>query len=38
MTNWQPDLEGRSGPRYAAIADALAAEVALELRKPFWHA
>lgn len=28
MTNWQPSLEGRSGPRYAAIADALAADLA----------
>ena len=28
MTNWQPDLEGHSGPRYAAIADALAADLA----------
>ena len=34
MTNWQPDLEGRSGPRYAAIADALAAEVAAGRFKP----
>ena len=28
MTNWQPILEGHSGPRYAAIADALAADLA----------
>ncbi len=28
MTNWAPDLAGRSGPRYLAIADALAADVA----------
>jgi DNA-binding transcriptional MocR family regulator len=28
MTNWQPDLDGRSGPRYVAIADALAADLA----------
>jgi len=27
MTNWMPDLEGRPGPRYIAIADALAADV-----------
>ncbi len=28
MTNWTPDLASRSGPRYLAIADALAADVA----------
>jgi DNA-binding transcriptional MocR family regulator len=28
MTTWQPSLEGRSGPRYVAIADALAADMA----------
>src|SRR5262244_2336612 len=27
MTNWLPDLAPRSGPRYLAIADALAADV-----------
>jgi DNA-binding transcriptional MocR family regulator len=27
MTNWTPELESRSGPRYQAIADALAADV-----------
>ncbi len=34
MTNWQPNLDGRSGPRYVAIADALAAEVAAGRFKP----
>lgn len=28
MTNWTPELEGRAGPRYRAIADALADDVA----------
>ncbi len=28
MTTWQPSLEGRGGPRYVAIADALAADMA----------
>lgn len=28
MTTWQPSLEGRAGPRYVAIADALAADMA----------
>ncbi len=28
MTNWAPDLASRNGPRYLAIADALAADVA----------
>ncbi len=28
MTTWQPNLEGRTGPRYIAIADALAADLA----------
>jgi len=28
MTSWTPDLASRSGPRYMAIADALAADVA----------
>jgi len=27
MTNWTPDLSGRNGPRYRAIADALAEDV-----------
>ena len=27
MTNWLPSLEGLSGPRYLAIADALAADI-----------
>lgn len=27
MTNWSPDLSGRDGPRYRAIADALAEDV-----------
>src|SRR6516165_8263679 len=27
MTNWTPDLAGRDGPRYRAIADALAEDV-----------
>lgn len=27
MTNWSPQIEERSGPRYLAIADALAADV-----------
>src|SRR5215468_4326993 len=27
MTNWNPDLSGRGGPRYRAIADALAEDV-----------
>jgi len=28
MTNWQPDLASHTGPRYMAIADALAADIA----------
>ncbi len=28
MTNWTPDLANLAGPRYAAIADALAADEA----------
>ncbi|MCG8597494.1 MAG: PLP-dependent aminotransferase family protein [Kiloniellales bacterium] len=28
MTNWRPDLEDQSGPRYLAIAEALARDVA----------
>ena len=28
MTNWTPDLAGRGGPRYRAIADALAEDIA----------
>ena len=28
MTSWTPDLSGRAGPRYRAIADALAEDVA----------
>ncbi|MBK4719998.1 PLP-dependent aminotransferase family protein [Azospirillum sp. YIM DDC1] len=28
MTNWVPDLEGRQGPRYRAIADALSDDIA----------
>lgn len=28
MTSWTPELEGRTGPRYRAIADALAEDVA----------
>ena len=28
MTSWQPDLASHPGPRYAAIADALAADIA----------
>ena len=27
MTNWVPDLSGRNGPRYRAIAEALAEDV-----------
>ncbi|MDH3474577.1 MAG: PLP-dependent aminotransferase family protein [Rhodospirillales bacterium] len=27
MTNWQPELESRSGPRYVAIAEALAEDI-----------
>src|ERR1700739_2082634 len=27
MTNWMPDLSGRDGPRYRAIAEALAEDV-----------
>src|ERR1700751_5314500 len=27
MTNWTPDLSGRDGPRYRAIAEALAEDV-----------
>src|ERR1700741_4015800 len=27
MTNWIPDLSGRNGPRYRAIAEALADDV-----------
>lgn len=34
MTNWLPSLEGRSGPRYLAIADALASDVADGTLKP----
>lgn len=34
MTKWIPDLQNHSGPRYAAIADALAADVALGRFKP----
>ena len=34
MTNWQPNLEGRSGPRYIAIADALATDLAAGRFKP----
>jgi DNA-binding transcriptional MocR family regulator len=28
MTQWHPDLSGRSGPRYIAIAEALASDIA----------
>lgn len=28
MTNWTPDLQGRTGPRYRVIADALADDIA----------
>ncbi len=34
MTNWQPNLDGRSGPRYVAIADALAADLAAGMFEP----
>jgi DNA-binding transcriptional MocR family regulator len=34
MTNWLPDLSEQSGPRYMAIADALAADVAEGRVKP----
>lgn len=34
MTNWTPDLDQQHGPRYAAIADALAADVAGGRLKP----
>ena len=34
MTKWTPGLEGRSGPRYLAIAEALAAEVTQGWLKP----
>ena len=27
VTNWQPNLEGRAGPRYLAIAEALATDI-----------
>lgn len=28
MTNWQPDIENRTGPRYLALADALSDDIA----------
>ncbi|WP_282606714.1 PLP-dependent aminotransferase family protein [Pelagibius sp. Alg239-R121] len=28
MTNWQPDIDDRSGPRYLALADALSDDIA----------
>ena len=34
MTNWTPDLAQRGGPRYLAIADALAADVAAGTFRP----
>jgi len=34
MTKWQPDLTPLSGPRYVAIADALAADIANGRLKP----
>ncbi len=34
MTNWTPEIEGSAGPRYIAIADALAVEVAEGRFKP----
>ena len=34
MTNWTPDLNHRAGPRYVAIADALAADVSAGRFKP----
>jgi DNA-binding transcriptional MocR family regulator len=34
MTMWQPRLEGRSGPRYRAIADALAEDAARGRLRP----
>lgn len=34
MTNWTPDLTGRDGPRYIAIADALAADIAAGRFRP----
>ena len=34
MTNWVPELEGRAGSRYVAIADALAVEVVEGRFKP----
>lgn len=27
MTNWQPEIDGRSGPRYIALADALSDDI-----------
>lgn len=34
MTIWQPDLASQRGPRYLAIADALARDIAAERLKP----
>jgi DNA-binding transcriptional MocR family regulator len=34
MTTWQPEIESRSGPRYIAIADTLAADIAAGRLKP----
>ncbi len=34
MTNWLPDLHGRNGPRYLAIAEVLAADIAAGRLKP----
>src|SRR6185503_7364485 len=34
MTSWEPDLRARSGPRYLAIADALADDVAQGRLRP----
>lgn len=34
MTNWAPDLSAYSGPRYAAIAEAIAVDVKLGRLKP----
>jgi DNA-binding transcriptional MocR family regulator len=34
MTNWQPDIATRQGPRYLAIADTLATDIAAGRLKP----
>ena len=34
MTKWQPNLDGRTGPRYIAIVDALASRGVTDIVLP----